>query len=89
MDELNEIITEIVRNGLEEICPKIEPVKKKEPWEDEQLQELVNELNTTATENIREVQKRIKEKTKELKNSYYTELADNINSAAMAREVEK
>ena len=89
MDELNEKITESVRNGLEEICPKIEPLKKKEPWEDEQLQELVKKLNTTAPEDIREVQNRIKNKTKELKNSYYAELADNINSAAMAREVEK
>ena len=65
-------------------------VKKKEPWEDEQLQELVKELrNTSAPEVIREVQNKIKEKTRELKNSYYSELADNINSAAMAREVEK
>ena len=57
--------------------------------EEEQLQELVKELNTSAPEDIREVQNRIKEKTKELKKSYYAELADNINSAAMAREIEK
>ena len=65
-------------------------MKKKEPWEDKQLQELVKELRiTTAPEDIREVQNRIKEKTRELKSSYYTDLADNINFAAMVPKVEK
>ena len=54
MDELNDKINESVRNGLVVMCPKIEPVKKNEPWKDEQLQELVKELrNTTAPEDIK------------------------------------
>ena len=89
LDELNEIITETVRNGLEEVCPKIEHIKKKEPWEDEQLQQLVKELRTVHCTKVRNKQSEIKERTKELKNTYYSELANNINSAAMAREVER
>ena len=47
MDEVNEIITDTVREGLEEVCPKIEHVKKKEPWEKEKLKNLVKGLKTT------------------------------------------
>ena len=34
MDELNEIMTDTVADELEEICPKIEHVKRKKPWKD-------------------------------------------------------
>lgn len=37
MDELNEIMTDTVTDDLEEVCPKIEHVKKK-PWKDGKLQ---------------------------------------------------
>ena len=90
MDELNEIITDSVKKGLEEVCPKIEHLEKKEPLEDEQLQQMVKELRKkTSFNDARELQREIKSKTKELKNEYFAELADNINSVAMAREVEK
>ena len=46
MDEPNDKITESVRNGLEEVCPKIEPVKKKEPWEEDRT---MGRQTTTAT----------------------------------------
>ena len=45
-----------------------------------------------TTKNPAEVRKRqnkIKERSKDMKNSYYSELAKNINAAAIAREVEK
>ena len=89
LDELNEMITDAVKDGLEEICPKIDHIHKKEPWEDEALQQLMKELRTVHPTEVRTKQQEIKERTKELKNIYYSELADNINSAAMAREVEK
>ena len=38
---------------------------------------------------VRNRQNKIKERSKELKNSYYSELAKNINAEAIAREVEK
>ena len=61
------------------------------PWEDEQLQQLVRELETMHSAEVRYQQSKIKERTKELKSIsfYYSELADNINSAAMGREVER
>lgn len=34
MDELNEIMTDTVTDDLEEVCPKIEHVKKKKPLKD-------------------------------------------------------
>ena len=46
MEELNQIITATVTEVLEEVCPKIEHVKKKKPCEDEQLQNLVKGLKT-------------------------------------------
>ena len=38
---------------------------------------------------IRKQQKEIKKRCLKLKNDYYQDLADNINTAAAAREVEK
>ena len=65
-------------------------MKKKEPWQDEQLQNIVKGLQTTKDpEEVRNKQNNIKKRSKELKNSYYSELAENINSAAVATEVEK
>ena len=60
------------------VCPKVGPIKKKEPWEDITLQQQIKEL-----------QKKIKDTRKQLKNDYYQELASNINTVAEAREVEK
>ena len=45
MDELNEIMTDTVTDDLEEVCPKIEHVKKK-PWKDGKLQNLGKRLKT-------------------------------------------
>ena len=79
-----------VRENVDEVCPKIQNTKKKEPWEDEQLQEMTKELRRTNDgEEIRRKQKLIRARRKILKNNYYKELADNINTAAEAREVEK
>ena len=44
MDELNEIMTDTVTDDLEEVCPKIEHVKK--PWKDRKLQDLGKRLKT-------------------------------------------
>lgn len=71
MDELDEIITDTVKEGLEELsCSKIEHVKKKEPWEDEQSQNLVKGLKATKdSAEVRKRQNKIKEieRSKELK----------------------
>ena len=90
IDELNDVIVLSVKDGIESVCPKLEPSKKKEPWEDEELQEMMKSVKSCEThEDARARQKEIKKRSVELKNAYYKELADNINSRAAAREVEK
>ena len=90
IDELNDKITTIVRECVDDVCPKIDPIKKKEPWEDATLQQQMKELhNCTKHDEMRKLQKTIKKRRKWLKNKYYKEMADNINMAAQAREVEK
>ena len=54
------------------------------------MQNLVKGLKTTKNPaEVRNRQNKIKERSKELKNSYYSELAKNINAAAIARVLEK
>ena len=44
VDSLNDEIVDAVRRSAEEVCPPIEEMKKKEPWEDEELIQLVREM---------------------------------------------
>jgi hypothetical protein len=79
-----------VRECANKVCPTINPVKKKEPWEDERLQKQMKELRAASTNaEIRRLQKSIKEMRRHLKNEYYREMAEHINTAAEARQVEK
>ena len=90
VNELNDAITTTVRECVEEVCPKLDKIKKKEPWEDAILQKRIKELRScTQHDEIRTLQKAIKKQRTRLKNEYYHELAENINSAAEAREIEK
>ena len=90
IDVLNEKITTTVKECVEEVCPKVDQIKKKEPWVDVTLQQELRELKScTDYKETRKLQRKIKETQKRLKNEYYRELADNINTIAEAREVEK
>ena len=90
VDLLNEEIVSAVKEGMEEVSPKIEPKRKKEPWIDPTLEDLTKELRRTTNDRVvRQKHKEIKERRKILKNRYYREIADGINTAAQAREVEK
>ena len=90
VDMLNEQIVKVVRGGMDSVCPKIDPVKKKEPWEDDTLKELLKELhNSSDHRQMRKLQKRVKRKRCKLKNEYFKQLADNINTVAEARNTEK
>ena len=90
VNELNDAITTTVRECVEEVCPKLDKIKKKEPWEDAILLKRIKELRScTQHDEIRTLQKAIKKQRTRLKNEYYHELAENINSAAEAREIEK
>ena len=90
VNELNDKIVEVVKESVQEVCPKMENSRKKEPWEDQALQEMTKDLRRTNDgKEVRRKQKLIRKRRRTLKNRYYKELADNINNAAEAREVEK
>ena len=90
VDDLNDKISTVVREGMDSVCPKIAKIKKREPWIDETLEDMTNQLKKLKEEKeIRRMQKKIKERRNYLKNEYYQEMADSINNAAQAREVEK
>jgi len=90
VDDLNNLIASAVRESTAEVCPKIRDIRKKEPWEDDELHEMTRDLGTTNdVGQIRVKQKSIKRRSNQLKNQYYKELADNINNVAQAREIEK
>ena len=90
VDSLNDEIVDAVRRSAEEVCPPIEEMKKKEPWEDEELIQLVREMKKCKdSKGVKLYQKKIKERRKRLKNEYFKNLADNINTAAEARQIDK
>ena len=89
IDELNEKISFAVSIGADQTCPKINPVKKKEPWEDETLHNMLNEAKKAPQKKFRELRNKIKARRHKLKNDYFKEIADNINTAAEARDVQK
>ena len=90
VNELNAFITTTVRECVNEVCPKLEVVKKREPWEDAELIEKMKNLcKRSKHENVRKLKKAIKKRRTKLKNAYYHELAESINNADAAREVQK
>ena len=90
MEDLNEDIVSAVRQGMEDVCPKLASRRKEQPWKNAELESMVKDLQKQKNnDDLRRMQKLIKKKRMELKNEYYKEIADNINNAAQAREVEK
>ena len=90
MNVLNEYITSTVRASMDEVCPKSDPVKKKQPWEDAELIQQMKDLRKRSKhQDVRNLQKAVKKRRNKLKNDYYREMADSINNAATEREVNK
>ena len=44
INELNDMITTTVKKCVERVCPKIDPVRKRQPWEDETLNQQMKDL---------------------------------------------
>ena len=83
VDTLNEGIVEAVRTSADEVCPFEEMLKKKEPWQDQTLLDLNNKLKKCKDpKSVKKLQKEVKECRKRLKNDYFRNLADGINSVA-------
>ena len=67
MDKQNEQIVETVRESVESVCPKIDPIKKKKPWEDETLKQQLRDLrNCKDHDQSRKLQKTIKKRRQQL-----------------------
>ena len=87
---LNKEITNTVRECAEAVCPPLNEEEKKEPWEDECLLQMIRNMKKCKDrKRVKAYQKQIKDRRKYLKNAYFKELADNINTVAEARQVDK
>ena len=90
VDLLNQGIVEAVRTSAEEVCPAEDHDQKKEPWEDQTLQDLMSKLKKCKDNKaVKKIQKEIRDCRKNLKNEYFQRLADGINTVAEARQVDK
>ena len=87
LDELCQHISTSILESVDTICPKSTTSKSSPPWENSDLQELMAKLRDEPKNSA--LQTEIREKRKLLKNQYYYEKAQDINSAAEARQVEK
>ena len=87
LDQLCELVSNSIRDSLDKVCPKKEPPKSHAPWEDAELQSLMDDLRKDHTNTA--IQKLVRDKRKTLKDLYYHEKAIAINNAAEARQVEK
>ena len=64
--------------------------EKKEPWEDQALKDLNIKLKQCKdSQTAKKIQKEIRDCRKRLRNEYFQHLADDINSVAEARQVDK
>ena len=61
VNELNELIVNTVKECAEKVCPAVNKVTKKEPWEDAELQKMIKDLRKVSKlDQIRKRQKAIK-----------------------------
>ena len=61
VEELNENNLHTVRACVDRVCPKIQTVRKKDPWEDDCLQKLMEEVkNCKQRVEVRKKQKKVR-----------------------------
>ena len=89
VESLTNTIVENIKHSLDAVCPKVVPVKSKEPWEDNELQALISQLRKASLKDAETLKKQIRQKRLQLKNEFYNIKAAEINSASEARQVEK
>ena len=87
IDTLSERIGNVIRDSLEEACPKVPVIKSSDPWGDADIQKLMCDLRKTP--NDKSLRKQVRMKRKGLKDRYYLDKANAINDAAEARQDEK
>ena len=70
VDLFNDEIVNAVRRSTEEVCPVIDDVKKKEPWNDEVLDDIRAKLKSCKEGDVKHYKKMMKDRNKWLKNQY-------------------
>ena len=90
IEVLHEHLVTTIKTCLNDVCPNREITAKSEPWEDDELRELIGKQKQAKNRNaLNNTRKEIKIKRNELKNAYYEKKANEINNAAEARQTEK
>ena len=87
MDVLSQQISSSISDAVQAVCPKATSSKSSPPWEDAELQIMMENLRKDPSNTA--LRREIREKRKSLKNIFYSKKAAEINSASEARQVEK
>ena len=87
---IESLMTDAILHASEDEVPKIEATTKKSPWaNDEFLSLLAKRRACKDPSESKELGKSIKKLRNKLKNDYFSDLAENINTVAEARKVEE
>ena len=88
-DVIVDEISSSIKTSLQTACPLVVEVKRSNPWEDQVLITMIKEQKSCSKQSLHSLQQKIKNRRKYLKNEFYKAKAEEINSAAEARQVEK
>ena len=89
VNSTNESIVNAVKTSIDEVLPKVAQQEKHEPWEDNELKNLMIEASKARKKKFRRLREKIKKRRKKLKNAYFKRIADGINNAAEMRDAQK
>lgn len=91
LENENTVIIEAIKNASSTVCDTHNVKgKRKQPWENDELQELIKQQNNTDDESkLKNLKQQVKKKRQSLMNDFYREKADSINQANEARQIER
>ena len=90
VNEIESILTDAILKASESEVPKIELKTRKSPWANDEFLSLLEKRRACKDPvELKEVGKSIKKLRNKLKNDYFLDLAENINTVAEARKVEE
>ena len=90
VNEIESILTDAILQASESEVPKIELITKKSPWANDEFLSLLEKRRACKDPlELKELGKSIKKLRNKLKNDYFSNLAENINTVAEARKIEE
>ena len=90
VNEIESILTGAILKASESEVPKIELKTRKSPWANDEFLTLLKKRRACKDPvELKELGKSIKKLRNKLKNDYFSDLAENINTVAEARKVEE